>query len=109
MWIEIKLPTPKKITGVVLWYNQYAHDRAPSLNLLAGIDNQWRPLLSAVPGNLDRFIFRNGHPTYREKRQTITFPATATDGLRIEIDRPNPKQDWSLVEIGVYQAIEMKK
>jgi hypothetical protein len=103
MWIDVKLPTHKKITGVVLWYNQYAHDRAPSLNLLAGIDNQWRPVVSDVPGNLDRFSFRNGHPTYREKKQTITFPAVTTDGLRLEIAQPDPKQDWSLTEIGIYQ------
>jgi hypothetical protein len=106
MWIEIRLPTQKKLTGVVLWYNQYAHDLAPSLKISAWEAKSWRPVLSSVPGKLDRFAFRNGHPVYGEKMQTITFPIIVTDGLRLEIAEPNPRQDWSLVEIGVYQETD---
>ena len=34
--------------------------------------------------------------------QTIRFPVVQTDALRLEIDEPNPKQDWSLVEVELY-------
>jgi hypothetical protein len=109
MWIEITLPTLKKVSGLGLWYNQYAHDMAPVLKISAREDKGWRPLLSSVPGQLDPFVFRNNHPTYGEKMQTIEFPGIRTDGLRIEIVEPNSRQDWSLVEIGVYQETDPGK
>lgn len=103
MWIEITLPSPKVLNGVGLWYNQYAHDMAPSLKVLARKEKKWIRLLPPVPGKLDRFAFLNNHPVYGDKMQAIEFPLTRTDALRLEIVDPNPKQDWSMVEFEVYQ------
>jgi hypothetical protein len=103
MWVEIDLKTLKKVSGVRLWYNQYAHDAAPSIKIVSRQGKEWQPLLSSVPAALDPFVFENNHPVYGDKMQTILFPAVPTDRLRIEIVLPNPRQDWSLVEIGVYQ------
>ena len=103
MWIEIVLPSPRVLSGLELTYNQYAHDLAPSLKVQARKNNKWVPLLPSVPGKLDGFAFLNGHPVYGDKIQTIEFPATQTEALRLEIVDPNPKQDWSLVEIELVQ------
>ena len=103
MWIEMALSSPQVLSGLDLTYNQYAHDMAPSIKVLVRKNNKWTALLASVPGKLDGFAFLNGHPVYGDKMQTISLPATKTDALRLEIVDPNPKQDWSLVEIGIYQ------
>ncbi len=48
MWIEIALSSPTMLSGVGLYYNQYAHDMAPSLKVLTRKDNAWIPLLPLV-------------------------------------------------------------
>ena len=103
MWIEIALKSPRLLKGMGLYYNQYAHDLAPSLKLLARKGQEWKTLFPSVSGKLDRFAFLNSHPVYGDKMQTIQFSVTQTDALRIEIVDPNPKQDWSLVEVDLYQ------
>ena len=103
MWIEIVLPSSRVLNRLKLTYNQYAHDLAHSLKVLARKNNHWISLLPSVPGMLDGFAFLNGHPVYGDKTQTIEFPATQTEALRLEIVDPNPKQDWSLVEVELYQ------
>ena len=102
MWIEIDLSSRTMLRGVGLYYNQYAHDMAPSLKVLARKDNTWISLLPPVPGKLDRFAFLNDHPVYGDKMQTIRFSVVQTDALRLEIVDPNHKQDWSLVEVELY-------
>jgi hypothetical protein len=103
MWIEIILPSSRVLGGLELYYNQYAHDLAPALKVLVRKNSKWVPLLPSVPGKLDSFAFLNGHPVYGDKRQTIALPFPKTDGLRLEIVDPNPRQDWSLVEIELVQ------
>lgn len=103
MWIEIDLLSPKILNGLELFYNQYIHDMAPSLKVLARRNNEWIALLPPIPEKLDGFTFLNNHPVYGDKKQTILLPAIKTDALRIEILDPNPRQDWSLVEIELVQ------
>jgi hypothetical protein len=106
MWIEISLPSPRFLSAVGLWYNRYAHDMAPFLRILARKGNGWTPLVTSGAAELDRFAFQNNHPVYGDKMQTIPFPVTQTDALRLEIIDPNSQRDWSLVEIELYERIK---
>ncbi len=104
MWLEIALPSIRRLSGLTLYYNKYAPDQAPALKVLALRKGDWRPLLPGVPARLDPFVFLNGHPVYGDKMETIQFPPTQTQALRLEIVEPNPRQDWSMVEIELFQA-----
>jgi hypothetical protein len=103
MWVEIELPSAHRLSGISLVYNRYAHDQAPALKVMARKNGSWLTLLPRVQASLDPFVFLNDHPVYGEKRQILTFPTTQAKALRLEVLEPNPRQDWSMVEIDLYQ------
>jgi hypothetical protein len=72
---------------------------------LQAFDGQkWISVLERIPRDLIEFEFRNGHPVYGNDVQDIRFPPVTTDRLRLEIVEEEPKRDWTIGEIKVFET-----
>lgn len=101
MLIEIGLEKARHVMGVRLDYGGYAYDQAQKLQITVRSDNgSWVTMMSPVVSQLDPVVLKNGHPVMSMPVQTIRFQTpTFTDGVRIEIETPTPKRDWTIGEI----------
>jgi O-antigen/teichoic acid export membrane protein len=104
MWIEIRLPSVKPVSQLQIYYNQYRNDRARGMRLQAFDGQKWISVLERIPRDLIEFEFRNGHPVYGNDVQDIRFPPVTTDRLRLEIVEEEPKRDWTIGEIKVFET-----
>ncbi len=103
MWIEIRFPSPRTVSQVKIYYNQYRYDRANAMKLEAGDGQKWITVARDIPRKLDCFDFINGHPYYMNEVQTIRFPAVTAERLRLEITKVDGKRAWTLGEIRVFE------
>jgi len=104
MWVEIRLPSARAVDQIQVYYNQCRNDRAQSMRLFAYRGQTMTNVVDSISRLLDEFEFLNGHPVYGNEMQTIRFPAVTTDRLRLEIVQPEPKRDWAIGEIRVFEA-----
>jgi hypothetical protein len=101
MWLEISLSEAVPVTGLILNYHDYPHDRAGGVRLLARQGGNWIALGLEFPGELDPFQFINQLPIYGRHQQTLRFNPVVTDGLRVEVSSPRPDRLWTLSEVRV--------
>ena len=104
MWIEVRLPSARPVSQLQLYYNQNRNDRAQAMLLQAHNGQAWTNVVESISRRLDDFEFLNGHPVYGNEIQTIRFAPVTTDRLRLEILEPEPKRDWAIGEIRVFEA-----
>ena len=104
MWIEIRLPSARTVSELVLYYNEYQSDRARAMRLLAWDGQGWTPAKEHISRQLDAFEFINNHPVYQNARQTIRITPVRTDRLRLEIEEVEPNHDWTIGEICVFAS-----
>ena len=107
MWIEIRLPSERRVTRITLFYDGYPHDNAHAVKLLAAIDDGWTPIAKSVPFVMHPFEFINGHPVYGSQFQAICIDPVLTDAIRLEIAQPHEGRDWTIGEIEI-SAISME-
>lgn len=103
MAIEIHMASPRPVSIVKVYYNQYRHDRARVARLQVFQKGKWTTVLNSISRKLDCFDFLNGHPVYMNDLQTLRFPRVKTDRLRLEIVDPEPGRDWTMGEIKVFE------
>ncbi|MFN2351793.1 MAG: hypothetical protein ABR497_07590 [Kiritimatiellia bacterium] len=104
MWVQLNLPRLYEVNQLTIYYGNYAHDRAESMNLLARTTNGWSTIAAELPAELDKFAMPGNHPVYGlPPRQTIRGDTVKTDALRLEISAPRPRFNWSItgIEVGV--------
>lgn len=104
MWVTVRLPEPRPLTSMNIFYDGYPHDHAYALNIYAAKGEEWVAVTNQVPFDLAPFEFRNGHPIYGSQLQTFRFAPVNTDAIKIEIAAVNPGRDWTIGEIELFAA-----
>lgn len=102
--LEFAFDRPLHLGRLILGYGGYAHDRAPALRVQVLNEAGWETLHEALKPEMDKFAWRNGHPTYGHAQQTISFGGISAQALRVEIAQPNPAMCWTVAEAMVYEG-----
>lgn len=106
MFVQVELPESMLVDRISLAYGWHPFDRAESLTVSCRTAGAWQPV-PAQSRLLSPFVvFRNGHPAFREERgEVLRFNPVMTDGIRLAIDKPNPRRDWSIRELDIFCAV----
>ena len=104
--VEAMLDQPRVIHRVTLHfpfiYPEKPKGHSHSVDIQGLVEGNWITLVDDHPHRFDRLRFLNGHPVYGGMNQTIWFSPRRIQGLRVVINRPNPKRKRVLngVELG---------
>jgi len=104
LWVEFTFDQPINLGHLILQYGNYDHDRAPALRIKLRTDAGWETPTNALPVDLDKFVWLNGHPVYGYAQQTFPIGVTSVQGVRLEVAKPNPRMCWTLPEVIFYEV-----
>ncbi|MFH1477067.1 MAG: hypothetical protein ABIH24_06220 [Verrucomicrobiota bacterium] len=104
LWVGFTFNQPLHLGRLILRYGNYARDCAPALRIQLLTDTGWKTRHGALPVDLDKFVWQNGHPVYGHAQQTFLIGAPSVHALRLEVAEPNPRMCWTLAEAVFYEA-----
>lgn len=100
MSIIIGIPKSKELSGLIMYYPYWEHDRADALRIDFWNGKTWVTAKDRMPSWIDDCEIRDSRPLFNMRGQTIRFPASIeTSQLRISILEPKKGHDWTIGEI----------
>lgn len=100
MAITVELNERLQLSGLIMYYPFWEHDRANALKIDYWDGQNWQTAKDRMPSWIDDCEIRDSRPLFGQRGQTIRFPEICeTNRLRISILEPKEGHDWAVGEI----------